>query len=269
MNTKHLEQKDLLLLSKNEGSILSLFNLNDKHTPLTLAKLCPIPRPTVYLVLESLKKRGLVYSLKHGKKKYWYKTNEDVLDEQLFKIKRKVNRQVNDYQKMIISEDTDLTIYRGQETIANLFKNLINKHGGNRLIGIQGDHVGEAWSKTFDIKEVDRINQLIIEKNMLTEIIASKKCFEDQLEIFGQSWVDNFIGRAAQVHFLDSKYLNYESQIFIFGHKIYLVSMREALFIEIKNKQIAKLIISLIKFVEDNTPNVDINKVLRDMSSKK
>ena len=269
MNTKHLEQKDLLLLSKNEVQILSLFELELKHTPVTLARLCTIPRPTIYLVLESLKKRGLVYSIKNGNKKYWHKSNEDVLDEQLSKIKNKVSKNKLDYRKMKISAETDLTLFRGQENIIKLFTKLIDGHGGNRLITIQGDHVGDAWKKSFDSKEINRVNKKIIEKNMLTEMITSKKYFENQIRIFGQSWAENFTGRAAQIHFLDSKYLNYESQIFIFGHKIYLVSMSESLFIEIKNKQIAKLLISLIKFVEEHTPTVDINKLLREMINKK
>jgi len=45
--------------------------------------------------------------------------------------------------------------------------------------------------------------------------------------------------------------------------------MGEELFIEIKNKKIAKLIISMLKFIEDHSPSVDVNKILGEMTGKK
>jgi len=266
---KQSERRDLLLLSKNEALLLSLFNADSKHTPVTLSKICSIPRPTIYLVLERLKKRGLIYSIKHSGRKYWHKTSLSILDEQLSIVKNKVAKKNFNYQRLKISKGTDLTIYRGRETIHDLFKSLIDNHNGNRMLGIFGDLSANAWDETFSPEDINSINQRIIQKDMITEVITSKMHLQKEIELFGQGWVDNFVGRAAQTHFLDSKYLDYESQLFIFGHKVYLVSMSESLFIEIKNKQIAKLLISLIKFVEEHTPTVDINKLLREMINKK
>ncbi len=134
-------------------------------------------------------------------------------------------------------------------------------------MGIQGDFAGDAWKGTFKVEDINYINTQVTKEGLLTEIITSKDWFKRQVAIFGKSWAENFLGRAAQVHFINGKYLDYESQIFVFENQLYLVSMKEEIFIEVRNQEISKCIISLLRFIEDNSPSVDVNKVLREIAN--
>jgi DNA-binding transcriptional ArsR family regulator len=252
----------ILQLTENELEILNIFNQSKHETPASLSKRSSIPRPTIYLTLEKLTDRGLIYISKLGKRTVWKKADDEMITNNISQLKSGLLHNRVKYEKINITEDTDVTIYRGEKTILNLFIKLIDKHGGNRLMGIQGDRAGDSWKETFSLDNINMINKRVKEKGMITEIITSKNWFERQIEIFGKGWAENFAGRAAQVHFIDNKYLDYESQIFIFEDQVILASMSEALFIEVKNKKISKLLISLIRYIEDSSHSVDINKII-------
>ncbi len=254
----------MLQLTNNEVGILDLFNSDGNETPVSLSKKSSVPRPTIYLTLEKLEQRGLIYSTKIGKRKVWKKAGHEVLGDNLANLRKELLGETS-YEKLNLTEDTDITIYRGEETIMRLLLSLIDRHRGSRLMGIQGNRAGDAWENTFSLKNINEVNKRIKEKGMITEIITSKDWFKRQIEIFGKSWAENFGGRAAQVHFIESKYLDYDSQIFIFEDQVILVSMAEELFIEVKNRKISRLLIALIRYIEDHSPSVDVNKLLHEL----
>ena len=257
---------NLLQLTDNEKDILNCFNEDSLETPLALSGKVNIPRPTIYITLEKLGSRGLISPIKIGKRTYWKKTDEQTMVQHIANLRDELLSE-NTYEKMSVTEDTDIAIYRGEKTILTLFTKLIDEHRGNRLMGIQGDYAGDSWEGVVSLENINKINKKIKEKGLITEIVTSKDWFKRQIDIFGKGWAENFLGRTAQVHFIHNKYLNYKSQIFIFENQLFLVSMEEELFIEIKNKSIAKMIISLIKFSEDYSTPVDINKIVSDLIS--
>ncbi len=259
---------DLLLLSKNEHDILQILKAKKHSTPAALAKLCPIPRPTIYITLDKLKMRGLVTVRKQNKRKIWEVAETQSVKEDIDNLKNKLIPDTGTYNTLQITDTTDITIHQGGDAILNLFLKFANTHNGRRLMGMSGNRSVAAWKDAVSIKDINAINHKIKTQGLISEIITSEDWFKDQVKIFGLSWAENFIGRTAQVHFIDNMYLDFESQIFIFGNELYLVSMRERLFIEIKNRQIANLLIALLKFVEDNTRTVNINQILKDMLPK-
>lgn len=262
MNLKNVNAFALLGLSENESEILNLLQNHIYSTPLTLARLCTIPRPTIYITLEKLKARGIVHRKKQGKRYFWSLLDQEQL-QNIFDTAKSTflnERQFSD--KIRLNQNTDIVMHYGKEKVLGLFEKMVNQQGGNRLMGIQGIYAGDAWQKLFKVEDLNRINSRIRDGGLITEIITSRDWFHRQVEIFGKSWAENFVGRAAQVHFIDDKYLNYKSQIFIFENQIFIVSMADELFIEIKNKEVSKLIISLIRFIEDKSNSVNINEIV-------
>lgn len=269
MKTTFLGDMDMLSLGKNESIILSLMRREQEATPLRLAKLCHIPRPTIYITLAKLENRGLVRVRKVNKKKVWQIVDRALIKDKIEDLKNTLTSDKDTYDRIKITDDTDITIHRGSDAIVNLFNGFAENHNGKRLMGMSGSLSAQAWKDVVDLESINTINSTIKDKGLLTEMIANESWFRQQVDMFGESWIEHFTGRATQIHFIESKYLDYESQIFIFGNELYLVSMREKLFIEVKNRQIARLIISLLNFVEDNSRVVDINQILKNMAHKK
>lgn len=265
MKYKKISPTDLLALTPNESNILDILQTVDFATPVTIAKSCLIPRPTIYITLKKLEDRGLVKKRKLNSKTIWQISDINTIQEHVDNAKSFLLKNRGNQRKIKLNENTDIVMHHGRLTILSLFEKLIHKHGGNRLMGIQGIYAGDAWQNVFQGEDINRINSQMTEEGLITEIITSKDWFKRQVQIFGRSWAENFIGRTAQVHFIEDKYLNYKSQIFLFENQLYLVSMEDEIFIEIKNKEVSKLIISLIRFIEDHSKSIDINQMLADM----
>lgn len=257
---------DILLLSKNELEILKILKKHKQATPVFLAQHTAIPRATVYITLDKLKERGFIRLRKIEHKKIWELAPTETVLERIESIKDLFIENTAEYQTLNISENTDIAIYRGEKEIIKLFKGFAENHGGKRLLGVMGDRAGESWSHSISLRNINTVNEKIKEKGLLTETITSIACFEQQIKMFGQSWVDGYSGRASEVHILDSKYLDYEGQVFVFGNKVYLVHMRDKLFIEIKNAEISKMIICMLKFIQDNSKSVNLNELLKELS---
>lgn len=265
MKDKQTTPTDFLSLSRNEVTIFNLLKAEAFSTPALLSRYCNIPRPTVYITLEKLSDRGLVQKRTVAGKSVWKVSSTQAITEAFERSKALLLGSKANIRKINLNTNTDIVVHRGKDTILEIFSNLIHKHGGNRLVGIQGDYAGDAWKDSFEIDDINTINTQITKQGLITEIITSRKWFKRQVDIFGKSWAENFLGRTAQIHFIDNVYLDYKSQIFIFGNQTYLVSMEDEVFIEIKNKEISKLIVSLMRYIEDSSPSVNITKILSEL----
>jgi sugar-specific transcriptional regulator TrmB len=257
----------LLGLNSNEETILSL--IDNYGTPVELSKHCSIPRPTIYLTLDSLRKRGLVMRLRYKDKIQWRKSSDDYIGAQLQKVRNNLIRSSSKSQTNIsISNNIQLSIHKGPKQIAKLLGNMVRNYPNERLIIISGNQVVDSWSKVLGLEKINAFNREIKELGVITEIVTSKKWFEEQTKQFGIEWAKNYEGRTTRVQNIDNKYLDYASQIFIIKNKVYLVSMPDEVFIEVKNAEIVKMLVSLTRFIQDNSSVFDSNALLRGLIEK-
>lgn len=253
-------QTNLALFSDYELEILELFKDNDMLTPLSISKQTTIPRPSIYVTLEKLGKRGIVECITLGKKRLWQKISPELL-----------RKSVNGLESQVFDETISVTngpkikLFKNRYEIVDLFKRIIIENKGERLIGIQGDYAGETWKDNYGVENLNEFNINVKKHNLITEIITSEKWFVEQTKIMGKEWSRNFSGRSAQVHFLNSKYLDYYSQIFIFKDDVFIVSMKNTLVVQLTSSDIVKMFKSMILFIEDNTRSVDINKYIETL----
>ena len=257
----------LLNLSKNEQLILDL--LDNYDTPIELAKHCPIPRPTIYITLDKLANRGLIFRQKHLNKKRWLKNSPEYVEKLLKDASLSLLKSTpKPSEKISVSDNLQISVHKGPKQISELLSGFIRKYPHERLIMISGNEVIDSWDRVLGVKKINAFNRQIKEAGMITELITSKKWFEYQAKTFGPEWSKDFEGRSTRVQNIDDKYLDYSSQIFIIKNRVYLVSMEDEVFIEIKNNEIAKLIISLTRFIQDHSSVFDPNALLRELIEK-
>lgn len=259
----------LLQLSTNEQRILSL--LDKSQTPLQLSKQCAIPRPTIYITLEKLRERGLATRVKRGGKFYWEKLTDEQVESAIYELRQKLlnSHNIKHVKRTVINDVAEVAMYKGEKAIVSLFSELIEKHAGERMIIIQGDRSGDAWGKVFSKKNINAVNKKIKDKGMITELITSKEWFEKQRQQFGVEWAKEYEGRAMRVQNIGPHYLDASGQLFIVNDRIFLVSMSEEVFIEIKNPHIAKLLVLLSRFIQDHSNYIDANALLRELIGNK
>ncbi len=267
MKIKQSSIIDLLQLSKKEQVIFNLLN-NESSTPVSLAKKCSIPRPTIYITLEKLHNRGLIIKKKISHKTYWQKNSDDEIESLAYRFKELLSASsATKQEKISITDSSQVVVHRGQKAIFKLFSSLVDEHAGEKMIALQGNLAGYAWSKLFNVQEINIINQKIKKNKVITELVTSREWFKSQTELFGTGWAKNFEGRTIRMQDVGNQYLNYASQIFIFRDKVYIDAMSDKVFIEIKNPEIAKLLVSITQFVQDHSEVLDANKLLRELIS--
>ncbi|HEY0908391.1 MAG TPA: hypothetical protein VGE35_03530 [Candidatus Paceibacterota bacterium] len=233
-----------LLLSKNEKAILKHFGTDE--TPLSLSEKTSIPRPTAYIALDRLKKRGLVAASKKGKKTYWNKLDIAFVQPENEKPMRSIR------------------IYTDPKDIIELFEKFARdpKH---RLKSLLGNKVGKPWREAIGEEPIVNANRSLKRNKIVTEVISSIECYRDHAEFFGKDWVDSYTGRPFKVSLFDPSYFDHAAQIFLHGPRTILVNMERKFAIEIHDAQIAKMMDSTFRLIQDQTVATNIEEKLREM----
>lgn len=114
-------------LSDNEASVyLAMLSLGPT-TILSLARVTNIKRPTVYLVIESLKQKGLVSINLKGFKKLYVAENPDKLESVLENKTKQFKKHLSEFSAIFNLKESQSTIkyYEGLEAIKNIYDQLL------------------------------------------------------------------------------------------------------------------------------------------------
>ncbi|MAG12232.1 hypothetical protein CL630_00255 [bacterium] len=69
-------------------------------------------------------------------------------------------------------------------------------------------------------------------------------------------------------HEIDEEYFKHGGQVWVFRNSLYLIAMNEEIIIEVRNSEIQKLILSMFRFIQDNSKKIDVNALLRGLIEK-
>ena len=239
------------------------------NTPVKIAKETSISRPAIYAILKQLRARGLINSHIVKGLKYWTLATPKELDEVLYEAKRALVNTKDGTAELYLQSEVGITIYRGKESIQNLLMDLFSERRGERFRGIQGDAVYPAWRELFGLESIAEMNKQIKKNKLIVEAILPEGFFDRAFAHMGKGWAEDFEGRTYRANLLEREYFNHGSELFMFDDAVYLISMNEALVLEIRHSEIQKMLGLLLDFVQDNSRSVDGNQVLRDLVSLK
>ena len=266
------EMLRLLGLSKKEEKVLIALQMG-ASTPLLLARVTKVSRTAVYAILLNLKKRGLAQVRTTSGKKHWALTPEREIEETLYEAKRALLKIPEGREEVHSLSDSTVIVHRGQESIRKVLGELLLAHKNERFYGFVGDTAAQYWNKMFSLQETNRFNRALKSNNIIAETIIQEGVLERQTRELGVSWAKDFEGRTTRVNIIDAEYFAHASQVFIFKQSIYLLALGEELVIEIRNSEIQKMLLTFIKFIQDNSRVIDANALLRgviaEMESKK
>lgn len=250
------EQRVFLALKKGAG------------TPLLLSRATKVSRPAVYAILGKLKKRRLVVSRIVSGKKHWELDNEQKIEDALYETKRAVLDIPLGRQEIHGASDSSVIIYRGREAIRKMFFRLFEHHQHERFSGLQGDTSTIGWNKTFSTPETNKLNRQIKNNRLIVKAILPDGWFEDQTTMLGTDWAKDFEGRTTRVNFIAPRYFNNGGQVWVFKDSLFLMALNEEIVIEVRNSEIQKCLLAVFEFIEDTSPTIDANQLLRNLITK-
>lgn len=258
------EQLKLLGLSKKEQKVLTALQ-QGSDTPVKLAKATDVSRTAIYAILQNLKKRGLAASsITHGKKRWTLAPGREI-EEALYAVKRSLLKIPEGREEVHGLSDSTVVIHRGHVAIRKVLGELLFAHKNERFYALIGDTAGAYWNTMFSLQETNRFNRALKHNNIIAEMIVQEGVLERQARELGASWARDFEGRTARTNSIDAEYFQYASQVFIFKQSIYLMALGEELVIEVRNSEIQKMLLTFIKFMQDNSRGIDANELLRNV----
>lgn len=260
-------QTNILGLSPNEKKIFTLLQ-KEKSTPLILSKVSRIPRPTVYITLDSLKGRGLVEKRKDQGKSYFRVADFHVLEASLQDAK-KLLLGVPDGRQELSHNNTPLVfLHRGRVAIEALLRHIFENHKNQKMYGLQGNRSTDAWEGLIDVATINNLNHSIKKNHIIVYAFLETGWVLSSAKKFGMEWVKSFEGRTTSVHDVPEKYMNYSTEIWLFKDSLYMLAPKEEVVIELRNSELVLMMKTLFSFIEDHTKQIDVNYLLRGFLNK-
>jgi len=264
-NTETIKELVRLLgLSTKERKVLEAIK-GGHNTPLAIAHKTNISRPAIYAALKRFKNRGFVNSHIDGGKKYWSLASVRNIESALYDTKKFFLDISDGVEEVMGLSDSTIVIHRGKPAIQKLVLDIVKSYKGQRLYAIQGEAIVNAWNKVVGLEKINDPNRLIKKNDIITEMIFPFGWFEKQGPLLGKKWMEDFNERAAITHEIDEEYFQHAGQIWAFKNSLYLMAMNEEIVIEVRNSEIQKLLLSMFRFIQDNSRKIDVNRILREL----
>lgn len=264
---KHL---DLLQLTPHEAEVFLLLQKEPLSTPLTLSRKCTIPRASIYVALETLRKRGLAHHMRVDKKSLWSLASEKEIADTLYETKKVILGFVDGKDEIGGVTDGVVTVHRGKEAVKKAVMGMITHRKNERFLCYTSfsDILDKGWLTIFTPDEINKWNRIVKKNAIISELVAPERWIEKHFEAMGTSWAKDYEGRASSSVTLPEKYFKHSGQIFAFKDVMYLLALNDAMIIEIRHSDIQKMILAMYTFMKERGEVVDVNKRLRELMEK-
>lgn len=261
---------EILGLSAKEKKVLAcLLSHSDENvksnTPLLINKQTKISRTAIYHILNVLKKRGLIERYKDNGKFYYRMVSDDEIANKLYEIKKELTGVASGKIEIDNNLNKNIILHQGLDAVKSCFVKMFTENKNGKFTGVQGNNTlplyGEYLGKGF----VDDLNKKIKDNKMIVEGIMAEGWEATSKDSFDNEWATNYTGRMANLHQIPSQYFKHHGEIFIFKDTLYLISLRDMIIIEIRHSDMSQAVISIIKYIMDNTDTIDINKSIKQL----
>jgi len=258
----HTEDSHMLDLSKKERKVLDVLK-REKSTPLEIARTTKVTRPSVYVILDKLKKRGLVTTKIEQGKKYWLLEDPRNIEEALYATKKFLLNISEATEEVHGRSESNIVLYKKRSDLQKLIVDITKEAKNSHLYGFQGSNQEIGWSKIFSKENTNKINRLVKENKVIVEGVMPADWFVEHIQQWGKEWAEDFSGRMTISHEIDKKYFKHGAQLFATRKAVYLLSFNESLAIEIRNSEIQKMVLSMFDYMQSHAKKIDPNEILR------
>ncbi len=202
---------------KETKTYLALLELGEA-TIAEIAKKSKLKRTTVYLVIESLKEKGFVNSLKKGKKQYFYAEDPRSIGKKIEEKKNMFDSIVPELLAMsnFLDKKPKITFYEGSEGIKTVYRDFLN-YKKQEILAWVSEEAFETLGKDF----IDYyVPQRVKNKIWVKAIAPDTPEIREYKKVEGES--------LRQTRIIDAQKFPIKVEIDLYGkNKIGIVSFKE------------------------------------------
>ncbi len=261
---------DLLSLTKNEVRVFTFLKKYPESQISDVSKEAKIARMTLYPVMESLKRRGLIFAKRKGKRQFWSAAD----DKEISAAVVNVASALTDSKEIRVNvNESDFTIFHGREALYKVWSRLLDEAPNTRVQTIQPTasikHSLEKlpWNEKIKKLQENILNKPIIIEGVLPEdyysSIAGFYAHDKNLQ---KTVLESFLGRATDMTLIGKEYFkNTESELMILSTVAYLTDWKNEISIEIKNPIMLGFLRKLYELAKGYGKKIDQNTYIKEL----
>ena len=210
-----------------------------------VSKLAGAPRTSTLPALRRLSERGLVRKVNNKSKTLWKKTNPGKLRRSIANMLAvlEIEEQFEELEKEVaikISTQSEFILIRGARNILRFQENSIKEHTKERAILAQGSKTSATVTKLNLLSEFSRLNTLIKEQGIVTELLVSDKTLAEYEVLMKKDsdWKAS-MGERLVVFYVVSNEMIADNAIDItmYKNRVSVINWEEQTMVIIKNKE--------------------------------
>jgi len=211
-------------LTKNEAKVLEAVTYS-QTIPFHIVKKSGVAHSSVYLALKNLSKRGLVAKKTKNKKTYWHKLKEPI-------------------------EYDGIKIYSGISAIRNKILSIQKLPVGTKVYSYDGEITTEYWYNFLTKDETIKLNKEISKRKIIFESFLPQSFFGHESRNSDVTWKNSFLERPLLKFMLPENRDFSDAMLVIVNDITILFDKKNAMFFEIKNTEIANLLLSILNQIK-------------------
>ena len=271
MNWKN---KSISFLDLGETEIKILDSLSVAKNCSDVAKEIKIPRTTVSFVTKNLIRKGLVLSVRHGKRSKYVALTEEQLRARLEQMLGEMKSTARERKgaQVRISKESQFTIHVGYKEVVDAYSRIAAKNKDTRIKAIQSNKSWNTIVEKLPPKELIQFNQSVIDNNLIIDGILEDNYYEMYREylkknpaIDAKATAKSLTGRMADYTLVPKEYFDVYSEIWIFETTVIIINWNEEVAIEITNREMMSFLRDMFEFVKMGGRKVDHNAAMREI----
>lgn len=257
----------------NNFAILSELGLSDKEVKVYLALLefgsslastisrkIGLKRPTVYMILESLRQRGFVTTHTKAKITYFKAIDPDILVEHYYSKYSMLKDAVPELKMLnkMFQVKPHVSVYEGTDGLKRMMEDTLTTDNGELLVW---SDINLAWhgpiSDYFPEYVKKRVEKKILVRGIFTESEAAQG-FKDRSEL-----------ELRDVRLIPPQKFPFKNEVNIYNNKVNIISFKDEIGVMIENQAIADTQKSIFLFAWEYANLLDELKSSRKLKNKK
>lgn len=239
-------------LTEKESEVYQQLHKKPWLTVVELATTIDIPRPTLYRILEDLKKQGLVETNVDHKTTYYAVAPLEALQSKILESEEKTKKLKEAFKQLHIllpvsvftnQSETKISFYRGRNGIQSLEWEQSQLKNEEMLV-----FGHDIWWKYVGSEFAEEVREERVKNNIKTREILNPESKPPT-----ENWTRNQVYKKQyyQVRFIDRKTLPINNEIMMYASAIYILSLNEneVIGIKLQSPSLAKLFRALFEIM--------------------
>lgn len=265
--------KSLSFLDLDSVETKVLESLAQAKTHQEVATEIKIPRTTAAFKTNNLLKKGLVLSIKNGKRFRYISLTESQLSDKLQNIIGEIRATASDRKgaQIRLSKESEFIIHVGTKEIIPAYERIASMSQDERIKAIQGIKSWKALLEKISPAQLIRFNQAVIENNLIIDGIVQKSSYKVYGEMIRKDpkaqkeTAESLIGRMADYVFVPDNFFDVSSEIWLFKSTAFIINWEQEVAVEIINADIMSFLRNMFEFVKIAGTKIDHNEAMRQL----